>query len=187
MGGGLTALALIRGERRFSAAALSSPMLGVNLGGKPSSLVMGLASLMVRMGLGHLYVPAWTDPLEQPFELSVLTHDQRRLNRYRDQVLACPDLRLGGATWGWVEFALRLSAEIHKPGAVEGIETPLLTFLAREEALVDNQLIRDFARRAPNGTLVELDDARHELFMETDAVRDTLWVAFDALLDQTGI
>jgi lysophospholipase len=187
MGGGLTALALTLGESRFAAAALSSPMLGVNLGGRPASLVLGLSGLLVRLGLGHLYVPAWTDPLEQPFHLSVLTHDETRWSRFREQMLACPDLRLGGATWGWVEFALKLSVEIQKPGAVEAIQTPLVAFLAKEEALVDNSLIRDFARRAPNGTLIELEGARHELFMETDAVRDTLWAAFDALLEQAGV
>jgi lysophospholipase len=187
MGGGLTALALVEGESRFAAAALSSPMLGVNLGGRPASLVLGLSGLLVRLGLGHLYIPAWTDPLEQPFRLGVLTHDERRWNRFRDQMLACPDLRLGGATWGWVEFALKLSAAIQRPGAVEAVATPLVAFLAAEEALVDNQLIRDFARRAPNGALIELAGARHELFMETDPIRDTVWAGFDALLGQAGI
>ena len=187
MGGGLTALALVEGESRFAAAALSSPMLGVNLAGRPASLVLGLSGLLVRLGLGHLYIPAWSDPLELPFEVGKLSHDEVRWNRFRGQMLACPDLRLGGATWGWVEFALKLSAEIQKPGAVEALTTPMVLFLAKEEALVDNNLIRDFARRAPYGTLVELEKARHELFMETDAVRDTLWAAFDALLEQAAV
>lgn len=187
MGGGLTALALVRGEARFAAVALSSPMLGIHLRGQSVKTARRIAGAAVRFGFGGQYVPAWTDPLEQPFSTSILTHDERRWNRFRDQMLACPDLRLGGATWGWVDFALRLSAEIQKPGAVEAIETPIVAFLAKEEALVDNRLIRDFARRAPNGTLVELEGARHELFMETDAVRDTLWAGFDALLEQTGV
>ena len=130
MGGGLTALVLARGESRFAAVALSSPMLGIHLRGQSVKTAQRIAGTAVKLGFGGLYVPAWTDPLDQPFSTSILTHDERRWNRYREQMLACPDLRLGGATWGWVDFALKLSAEIQKPGAVEAIETPILAFLA---------------------------------------------------------
>jgi lysophospholipase len=187
MGGGLTALALVKGETRFAAAALSSPMLGINLRGRSAPTVRFIAGLLGRLGLSSLYIPAWTDPLDQPFHLGVLTHDERRWNRFRDQMLACHDLRLGGATWGWVEFALELSAEIQKPGAVEAVKTPLVAFAAGEEALVDNTLIRNFADRAPNGALVEVSGARHELFMETDDKRAEVWTAIDALLQRARI
>jgi lysophospholipase len=187
MGGGLTALALVRGERRFAAAALSSPMLGIDLRGRPVATVGRIANAAVRLGMGGGYIPAWTDPLEQPFNLSVLTHDEQRWNRFRDQMLACPELRLGGATWGWLAFALSLSAEIQAPGAAEKVETPLVAFAAAEEALVDNALIRAFAGRVRHGRLVEMSGARHELFMETDAVRARLWAEFDALLEQVGV
>lgn len=187
MGGGLTALALARGEMRFQAALLSSPMLGVRLGGPPVALVARLASGLVRLGLGGLYVPTWSDPLETPFSANLLTHDERRWNRFRDQMLACPELRLGGATWGWVDFALTLSAELQEPGAVEAMETPMVLLAAGEETLVDNRLIGDFARRAPNAALVEIEGARHELFIETDGVREAVWAAFDALMDQAGV
>ncbi len=51
MGGGLTALALARGEQRFAGAVLTAPMLGLNLGGRPAAQARSLATLAVRMGL----------------------------------------------------------------------------------------------------------------------------------------
>jgi lysophospholipase len=179
MGGGLMALALARGESRFAGAVLTAPMLGLNLGGRPARLVGRLAAGARRLGWGEALTPTRSDPLDMPFAFNLLTHDEARWARFTRQIAACPELRLGGATWGWLDFALTLSVELARPGAAERVKTPILAFTAGHERLVDNAAIRSFIERAPNGELIELADSRHEILMETDAVRARFFQAFD--------
>ena len=178
MGGGLTALALARGETRFAAAVLSSPMLGLRLGAPPPWLVRGLARLLGHGPFGGAYVAGPGDPLGGRFETNILTHDEARWRRSIALLAAQPDLRLGNITWGWLEFALKLSAELERrpPGP---LPAPLTIVLAGQERLVDNAAARDFAART-EARLVEIEGAYHELLMETDALRAPFWAAFDA-------
>jgi lysophospholipase len=179
MGGGLMVLALLRGERRFAGAMLTAPMLGLQLAGRSTGLVAGLARSAKRLGLGAQMIPGRPDPVDLPLAANMLTHDQARWERFVRQLRACPDLRLGGATWSWVEFALDLSAEIARPGRAEAVETPILALTAGEEFLVDNAATEAFVKRAPKAELVRIAGARHELLMETDALRAKVWAAFD--------
>ncbi len=52
---------------------------------------------------------------------------------------------------------------------------------AAHDHLVLNAADREAARRLPKGAYVELEHAFHEILMETDAVRDQVWAAFDGL------
>ena len=186
MGGGLTALALLEGERRFAGAALSAPMMGVRTGERSARELRLLSKVMRLVGRGgELPLPP-VDPLHETFETSVLTHDEARWDRARAQVVACPDLVLGGPTWSWLSFALELSARLKRRGSAEALPIPVAVVIAGEEKLVDNTDARDFTARLPHGRLVEVPGAYHELLMETDALRAPFWTAFDAVADEVA-
>ena len=181
MGGGLTALALLEGERRFAGAALSAPMIGVLTGERSARELRMISKLMRLVGRGgELPLPP-IDPLHETFETTVLTHDRARWERARAQVVACPQLVLGGPTWSWLSCALELSARLKRAGSAETLAIPVAIVVAGEEKLVDNADARAFAERLPNGRLVEVPGAYHELLMETDALRAPFWSAFDAV------
>ena len=62
------------------------------------------------------------------------------------------------------------------------ITTPSLLAIAGKEFLVNNSSIRRAARIMPNATLVEIPDARHEILMERDKIRDHFLKEFDELM-----
>jgi lysophospholipase len=182
MGGSLNALSLAR-PHRFAAALLTAPMMGLAaVSAFPPGVARRIAWGMTRAGRGDAYVLGDRfDPMRGPFAGNGLTHDEARYERFRGQLAACPDLALGGVTWGWLLFALDACAALARPGPAEGIDIPLTLLGAGEDRLVLNGPARRFARRAPHGAYAEIAGAHHELLMETDAVRARVWRAFEAL------
>ena len=73
-------------------------------------------------------------------------------------------------------------AELRRPDVLRRITVPVLVLLAGEDSLVDNAAARRFVQRLPQGTLVELPGARHELLREHDRHRLPAWAAVDAFL-----
>lgn len=99
MGGALTAMAIAAGERRFSAALLSAPMMGLAAARRLPQAARLISQVMGGAGHAADYIlKEGFNPMLGPFEGNVLTHDEARYERYRAQLAACPDLALGGVT-----------------------------------------------------------------------------------------
>jgi lysophospholipase len=188
MGGALSLLHMLERGPRFRAAALSSPMLGVNLQENWPPLVR--ASILGRRLLGRLddYVtapgpPPWADAYSDD---NTVTHDRVRFARTVALLAAHHDLALGGATWGWLDFALAASARIcGHPQAAE-LSIPLHVVAAGQEMLADTEATRAFCARVPGAEFVEAAGAKHEILMEAPPVRELFWSAFDRAAAATG-
>jgi lysophospholipase len=188
MGGALVAMALQTGERRLDAAFMSAPMMGLAAARRlPLEAARLVTRAMIRAGRSEAFVYEGYDPMLGPFESNILTHDARRYERYRAQLRACPDLTLGGVTWGWLAFALDCAAELARPPTARAAGLPLTVVCAGEDHLVLNAPARRYAERAPQGRYVEIAGAYHEILMETDARRALVWREFDALVERTGL
>lgn len=184
MGGCLTTLALAQGESRFSACVLSAPMLGLNTGKRPPRASRALAWLMARAGRAGDYTPGEiSDPFAHSFATDALTHDQARYERYRAQLLANRDLALGGATWGWVDFAFAACAWLRRSAGVEAISIPVTIVGAGQDSRVLNADLRSVAQRIPRGRYLEVEGAFHEILIETDEHRARFWAVFDETAD----
>jgi lysophospholipase len=181
MGGCLTLLALGHGERRFAAAALSAPMLGLQLGPLTGWPALAITGVMNRCGLSSAFIPGRPDPFDDSFEGNTLTHDQARFERHRAQLRACRDLYLGAPTWGWLDFAFTAFAWLSRPGALKTVEIPVLMAIALDDKIIDIRDQRRVATALPNCRLIEVDGAGHEILMETDDRRGQFWQAFDEL------
>ncbi|HLU65379.1 MAG TPA: alpha/beta hydrolase [Kofleriaceae bacterium] len=181
MGGCLTLLALASGlVERFSAAALVAPMLRVRTAPVPHALAVLLARAACLAGRADRYVLGRrTSPLDEPFEGNPLTHDRARWDRHQAQLAACPDLALGGPTWGWLDTALRATALLARPERLRRVTIPVLVCAAGEDRVVDSAAARAAARQLPDGRFVLVRGARHEILMETDERRAVFWRAFD--------
>lgn len=187
MGGCLTLLALAHGERRFAAACLSAPMLGIQMGRISPAAARLAARVNLLLGRASRYARrpgAQSD--EDAFEGNILTHDPVRFGRYRAQVAACPDLALGGPTWGWIDFALRATAYLARPERLRGIMIPVEIVSAGDDRLVDNAAQAAAARNLPQGRLVTVPGAYHEILMETDDMRNFFLRVFDTLSGKTA-
>ncbi len=186
LGGCLILLALVEGERRLSAVVLSAPMARILTGGRPYGHARGLAWLMARCGQASEYVLGErNDPFEHTFEANALTRDRARYERWRAQLHACPELGLGGVTWGWLDFAFRAAARLARPG-LEQVETPVTIVAAGEDRVVDNAALRSIASRLPRRRYLEVDGALHEILIETEDKRAQWFAAFDQAVAELG-
>jgi lysophospholipase len=182
MGGCLTLLAMAHGEDRFAGAILSAPMLGVHIGGRSLVTAAMLTRVSRMLGRGKHYVLGDPGrPFGPDFETNVLTHDRRRFARTYAQVAAEPKLALGSPTWGWLDFALKATAELARPERLGRITVPVIIVSAEEDSLVDNTAQQVAARHLPQGKFINVPGAYHEILMETDEMRNIFMKAFDAL------
>lgn len=187
MGGCLTLLALAHGEKRFSAACLSAPMLGLQLGGFSPLAAGALARLNMSLGRAGRYALGQPGkPFDDAFEGNALTHDERRFDRHRAQIRANPDLALGAPTYGWVDFALRATAYLAQPERLRGVTIPVEIVSAGDDKLVDNAAQAAAVRNLPQGRLITVPGAYHEILMERDDMRNIFLRVFDALTGKTA-
>ncbi len=186
MGGGLTALALAEGETRFAAAVLSAPMVGLNLGKVQPRAAMTLARFMTVIGRGGEYAAPAIDPFNETFDGNPLTHDPIRYERFKAQLHAKPEARISGPTFGWLLFALNLCNRVRTSKRIDRLAIPLTIVLAEHEKLVSNAAAKAVARRAPQGSWIEVPGAFHEILMETDERRAVFWAEFDRVADEVA-
>ena len=160
-------------------------MFGIQTGGMPKGLTKALTKIMIALGQGSAYVLGDPGkPFDDDFAANRLTHDQERFERAHAIITANPDLALGAPTWLWLDFAFRACAWLAKSPSLTRIAIPVLVFSAGEEALVDNVEQAHVTARLPQGRLITVPGAFHEILMETDALSAPFWSEFDLLADQ---
>ncbi len=184
MGGHILLRMLHDRPNAFTAAAMTAPMLRADPRGYPAWLVREICRLQNAIGNSAEWV--WgmdkRDPLTMAFEANLVTSDRARFARAQAMLVAQQDIRLAGPTWGWLEAAVRSMARVMAPGYGEAIRTPVLIVGAGKDRIVDTSAEREFARRLPHGTYLELADAEHEIMMENDSIRAQFWAAFDEFI-----
>ena len=99
------------------------------------------------------------------------------------QLAACPDLALGGPTWGWLNSALDAINELQRGPGAPRIGIPVTVVAAGDDRLVDIEGELRVTARMPKGRFVEVPGAFHEILQETDDIRAVFWREFDALAD----
>lgn len=174
MGGAISARYLERWPADIRAAVLSSPMLGINLGGLPAWLAKALATGIDTVGgwFGEPpYGPGQGRYEDHGFADNELTHSPLRYRLFREQYERTPEVKLGGATAHWIREGI-LAGEQAIQGAGK-INTPLLLLQAGEDSVVDNAAQDAFCRAAPceGGKPLRIEGAWHELFIESDEKR----------------
>lgn len=181
MGGCLAMTAIARGERRFSGAIFSSPMLGLKAERNP--VLRSIAGLGCALGLAATYAPPGAaDPFRATFRRDRLTHDEWRYDRTRAMIMANPDLALGAVTFGWVASAFATLRWLHQADYSD-VTIPVAIFGAGQEKLVDNAGQALVAGRIKGCRYEVIPHAFHELLMERDDIRAVFWRGFDALAD----
>ena len=182
MGGAISARYLERWPDDIQAAVLSSPMMGINLGGLPKWLAKGLAATMGKVGgwFGEApYGPGQGPYEDHGFADNELTHSEARYQAFRQVYAQHPQIRLGGATAHWIHQGIAGSdAAVADAGA---IKTPLLVLQAGDDSVVDNAAQDAFCAnaRCEGGKPLRIEGAWHELFIEADPQRQ---VALNATL-----
>jgi len=183
MGGAILLAKARSGRSPFARLVLTSPMIDL-YGLRFRRAAEALAKLLARLGQGRLFVPGGRPYpyIAAPFEGNVLTSDRGRHYRTAGIIEVAPDLAIGDPTIGWINAAFRLMRRLKKPGFPLRLLTPVLILAAGDDGVVRTPATEEFAHWLKAGKCIVLPQAKHEILMETDAIRALFWAAFDAFL-----
>jgi lysophospholipase len=172
MGGAIAATYLARSQTHFKKALLTSPMLGINTAPYGVTFARILANVLNIVHLGNCYAPKRESyiPEHHTLERSEETQSQARLDVAKDLFVSTPELAVGGPTTHWVLQTLKMAKS--STFLSTEIKIPLLVNTAGVENIVLNSYTTSFCARSSNCTLVNYANAKHEIFMEKDILRD---------------
>lgn len=171
--------ALVKRPASFAWAVLSAPMIGISWRGQREWLVKAVTAFEIWRGnkAGWVWGMEARDPHRMNFDMQMVTSDAQRFERTQMFLRENPDLRLAGATWGWLAAAIASMAWLKTQAA--NITTPLLVVGAGQDRICLTPQAKAFASRAPNARYIEIADAGHEILMEKSIYRGQFWTAFD--------
>lgn len=173
----------------FRAAVLASPMLGIYTGLMPASLAEPLAlafgAVNRLLSQQSWYFPGQRNYQEKAFANNPLTYSAERYQWLQQLYRTYPDAMLGGVTTAWVSAAIQAMRRLQKDAAKW--HTPVLMLQASDDKVVSNYAQQLWFRQLPAGTYhrsAVIQPARHEIFMETDNVRQQAFTVINDFLAQ---
>lgn len=187
MGGAIALLTLRAHPTLVDAAILSAPMLAINTGHIPLVAARLLARAMTAAGRGDAFVPGagpWPNIAPRVPGTSRVSGDPSRCQLQDAWFTTCEDLRLDGPTYAWLDAAFALTARAADPALLAQIRTPILMGSAGQDLLVDPASHLRAATLLPNCRLVTFAAAKHEVFQETDTIRDRWFTAIDGFIGE---
>jgi lysophospholipase len=189
MGSAILAGYLQQQPHPFRAVILASPMFGIYTGLVPASiaelLALAFGALNRRISPVPWYFPGQGNYSEKNFENNPLTSSPQRYRwlhqLYREQ----PESQLGGVTSHWLQAAIHFMRRLQKDAAKW--HTPVLLLQAAADKVVSNHAQNLWYQQLTGNTIhqqVTLAGARHEIFMEQDAIRQQAFNAINSFLTQ---
>jgi lysophospholipase len=170
--GGCIGLRAVMEGLSVQAAAFTAPMWGIRIAPHLRPIATVLSHLMPKIGQGHR-MPMGTSlnpyVADAPFDDNMLTTDEEMYDMMRDQLIAHPDLSLGGPSYVWLREALAETKHLSLRAAPS---LPCITFLGSNERIVHIGRIKERMENWKNGQLQMVQGAEHEILMETPALRD---------------
>ncbi|MEM9248233.1 MAG: alpha/beta hydrolase [Pseudomonadota bacterium] len=169
--GGAIGLSALHAGLPVASAVFSGPMWGIAMSPAMRPAAWAITTLSRPLGLGGRIVlgsDASNYVLEAPFEDNVLTTDPEVFAWMKSQLIAHPELALGGPSMTWVNEALFETRALARAAAPP---VPCLCVAGANERIVDLPAIRAQMAKWPGGKLVIEPGAEHELMMERPDVR----------------
>lgn len=172
MGGAVSVHYLSQNPGVFKKAFLSAPMLQINTAPYPEPVAFLYASFLVSTGKGNNYAPnrgpyVWE---EDTFEDNQVTSSEVRFGIKKELYKRFPEISVGDVTARWVFEALRATAPIHS--LAPSIKTPIFMTQAGRDEIVKPGTQTLFCRDTAECHLEIFPDAKHEIFMERDQIRE---------------
>lgn len=189
MGGLVSLMAATRDRLMFDRVFVSAPMVALDR--QPLSMggMARLTEALCFFGLGRLPARRRGDELPSAanFAANPLSGDERRYLRIADVLNAAPELRIGAPTIRWSAAAFEAMAAAGRDSFPAALKIPVLMLAGARDGVVSSAAIEQLGLRLRTGRHMMIAAARHELFMETDAIRAQVLAAFDAFItEQSG-
>ena len=151
---------------------LASPMLQINTGLLLKPIVVEVVSrLMINLGRGEKYV-CGGGPFDHQtaYEGNVLTSDEDRYRYNLELMRTIEAVRLGSPTFRWMREAYRAMRKARNAGG--RIRCPVVILQGKQDQLVSRKAMERFASTIKVCRLIRYPEARHELLMERDHIRE---------------
>jgi lysophospholipase len=180
--GGTIGLRTLLERSDFCGAVFAAPMWHLQMKAATRELTARFTQLANLMGLGMRRMPgtrAGPSALAG-FEGNALTSCPDTFAWCVGQIDAHPELALGGPSMQWTRAALEEIARLYIAPLPN---LPTLVLLGSHESVVATGVIRAQVAKMPRGELVELPEARHEIFMERPEIQTALWQRIDHFLE----
>jgi lysophospholipase len=189
MGAAIALLAMRRHPGLFDAAVLSAPMLALDTARIPWRLARIVAATAVGLRFGHAVVPGtrtWPVEPEASPDRSKTSGDPVRCRVQATWFAERPELRVDGVTFAWLGTALDLCRRFEDERLLAGIATPVLIGSAGIDHFVDPDAHRRAASIIPSCRHAAFPHAKHELFMESDGIRNRWFAEIEGFLADVG-
>ena len=166
--------------KKFSKGILSAPMLGF----KNEKFLKVASSLMkfYKKDKDYLIGSKPNMGIETPFKKNDLTTDPMRYKRIIELVRKHPNIRLWGVTNAFAKAVNQRLKILRKKNWAEEIELDILIINNKNDRIVDSNKIIFMKKRLNNSTLIQFNETEHEIFMEKDIYRKTMWSSIDTFL-----
>lgn len=173
MGGAVSGHLLQRRHDQFARAVLSSPMVAPSTGNIPYPVGKALSRGMclARKGRQRAFVGNDFDPAREVFETSCTT-SRARYEYYRDKRLAHRYLQNCSPTYRWVLESMTQSSGMMDAGKNAAVRLPVLLFQAALDDVVLLPPQDAYIRQLPQGRLIRVEGAKHEIYNATDDVME---------------
>lgn len=169
----------------FSKAALSAPMLGINTAPWPLWLAKPMTRSLAALNQflspkRYWYAPGTGDYATEPFAINRLTHSEARYDWFSQMYTDLPAIKVGGPTNHWVAEGVAAAEEVVR--LASRVDIPVLLLQGDQDIIVAAEPQRRFIDHLPHpeSNLLPVAGAKHEILMETDAIRNP---AMQSVLD----
>ena len=177
MGAHIVLRFLYDNSTRVDGAILSAPMIDIFTSPYPRWLVKLLIRLAIRLKWQDAVVPGSAKRSERDlrFEGNPLTSDPERFQFEKRAVATNSDLAVDAVTFAWLSATMRSIDMLKSTGFLETITTPVRIVSAGFDRIVSLKAQKEACMRLPNCLMSVIPGSRHEILMETDAIREKFW------------
>lgn len=170
----------------FDAIVALAPMFSVNTSPFPSGVAFYVAKLAVALGQGKKYILGGaTFRTNLPFKNNNLTSSKARFTINRNIVKEDKKLALGSPTFNWLHEAMAASSKIVSEAQL--LTIPFLLLQSGDERVVGNDAQDMVASKVQQCEFHNFPQARHELLMEQDQIRNKVLALMDNFLQRQSV
>ena len=172
MGGSIGALFLEKYNNYFSKAILNCPMMKIDTENYPQLAAQALAKTMCTLGLGNKYVFGKGPFDSKPNFEGCATSCKKRYDIYFNKQLECDYLQTGGISFNWLNESFKAMNKLLKQDNIDNIKSEMILFQAGKDSFVKPDGHEKFISKAKNCEFIKFEDAKHEIYIERDEIRD---------------
>lgn len=186
MGGCVAALLIENFPEYFDAAILNAPMLGIKLLGIPKPIAKAFVNTAIGFNKGASFAFDHQEfiPNEKLDIKKTSTKSKARYQYVLDLRNENIYYQTNGATFSWVDAAIKATSDIFKPKQLKKVNIPILIFQAEKDNLVGSKEQDKFAKRTGNTKIIFMPFVEHDTFNSKDFFLDAYYYEVFKFFDE---